>query len=173
MMTGPVTILGVGNPYHHDDGAGVAALLRLRDGWDFPDNVELYDGGVSGPVGLLPIIEEAGALIVLDSVRDGHDPGTVTRYTVDDFKLAVPAKMSAHDMGLLELLAIAELNGHLPADIVIIGVTPQEYTAMGEGLTPKVAAAVEKMIELALAECARLGVVPQLSGERAGGSRIS
>ena len=42
-----------------DDGLGLVALERLRDGWDIPPDVELVDGGTWG-MNLLPVIEDAG-----------------------------------------------------------------------------------------------------------------
>ena len=59
-------VIGLGNPLMGDDGAGVAALERLRDEWELPPEVELVDGGTWG-MNLLPLVESAPRLILVDA----------------------------------------------------------------------------------------------------------
>lgn len=77
-MPRPTIVLGLGNPLMGDDGVGLAALEELRERHAFGDGVRLEDGGVLG-LSLLPVVEEATALRVLDAVRFGGPPGRVVR----------------------------------------------------------------------------------------------
>jgi hydrogenase maturation protease len=58
---------------------------------------------------------------------------------------------SLHQVGLLETLRLGELVNCKPKETVVIGVEPQD-TALGIGLSPVVAAAVEKAVQLVLLE---------------------
>src|SRR5581483_11003657 len=68
-------ILGLGNPLMADDGIGLAALDRLRSVRPAVD-AELVDGGTWG-MSLLPVVEEAERIILLDAIELERPPGTV------------------------------------------------------------------------------------------------
>ncbi|MGZ3467555.1 MAG: hydrogenase maturation protease, partial [Gemmatimonadaceae bacterium] len=68
-------VIGLGNPLMGDDGFGLEVLARLRDEWIL-DGVELADGGTWG-MSLLPIIEDAERLLLLDAIAAGAEPGDV------------------------------------------------------------------------------------------------
>src|SRR5690606_20808168 len=67
-------VLGAGNLSMGDDGLGLAVLQRLREGWELPADVELAEGGIWGMT-LLPVVEDAGRLIVVDAITVGGRPG--------------------------------------------------------------------------------------------------
>ncbi len=72
----PIVVLGLGNMLMTDDGIGLAALARLQDEWFIPPGVDLVDGGTWG-MNLLPVIESAHRLLVLDAIDHGREPGTL------------------------------------------------------------------------------------------------
>ena len=69
----PVLVLGMGNILLEDEGLGVRALERLQSEYEFPEQVELLDGGTTG-MGLLDDISGREYLIVLDAVQNGEAP---------------------------------------------------------------------------------------------------
>ena len=74
-------VLGLGNTLQRDDGLGVHALrvLETQLGLPLPDYkgaIELLDGGTLG-LNLLPIVEEASHLLILDAVNANQPPGIV------------------------------------------------------------------------------------------------
>ena len=76
-----ILLLGLGNVLMRDDGIGVHALQAL-DPW--PQTapgvlVRTRDGGTLG-LSLLPEVEDADSLIVLDATRFGGVPGTVKTF---------------------------------------------------------------------------------------------
>lgn len=148
-------VLGLGNPLMGDDGAGVAALERLREEWKLPGDVELVDGGTWG-MNLLPLIESAERLILLDAIHAGNRPGAVMLLQRDDLPRYFSHKLSPHQVDLREVLALAELRGTLPDDVVAIGVEP-DSVEMRFGLGPRVDAAIGGMVALTLDRLESLG----------------
>lgn len=65
-------ILGIGNVLMQDEGAGVHAVRALAEQALGP-GFEVVDGGTLG-IELLPIIEDAGSLILIDAARFGGAP---------------------------------------------------------------------------------------------------
>ena len=76
--------------------------------------VVILDGGTLG-LSLLPEIETATALIVVDAASFGGAPGEVRVFDADamDARLGA-AKTSAHELALADLIGAARLNGLLP-----------------------------------------------------------
>jgi hydrogenase maturation protease len=145
-------VLGLGNPLMGDDGLGLAALERLATRWVVPPEVQLLDGGTGG-LQLLPPIEDADRLILLDAIEAGEAPGRLVVLERDELPRYFAHKLSPHEIALRDVLALAELRDRLPADLVAIGLQPGRVT-MGPGLSPEVEAGVPAMLD---AVVARLG----------------
>ena len=154
-----VLVLGIGNLIMTDDGIGVRVVQRLAEGYRFPPGVELLDGGTLG-LDLLPRLEGVERLLVVDAVETGGPPGTVMRLCGEEIPLAFRTKLSPHQMGLQDLLAVAELQGNLPAEMVLWGVQPASVEP-GVELSAAVAAREGVLGEKVLAELAGWGVVPE------------
>jgi hydrogenase maturation protease len=136
-----VLILGLGNALMTDDAFGPRLIDALQARFRFPAAVAVLDGGTLG-LDLLPRLEGIEKLLVVDAVAMGAPPGTVFRLQGEEVPRAFAGKLSVHQMGLQDLLAVAELQGHLPAELVVWGVQP-ESIEMGLELTEPVAAAME------------------------------
>jgi len=155
-----IIVVGLGNILMSDEGVGVRVVDRLKERYTFPANVEVYDGGTTGMHGLLPLMEEADHMIVIDAVNGPGEAGDVYRYSLEDFKLTIPKKLSAHDIGFIECLAVAEINETLPRSVTVIGVKPSDMTTMSMELTETVKASMEKLMDMTLAELRSLGASP-------------
>ncbi len=153
-----IIVLGIGNILMSDEGVGVRALERLKEKYSFPENVEMHDGGTTGLHGLLPLVEEADHLVVIDAVNGEGEAGTLYRYTSDDFKKIFPKKLSAHEIGFMECLTVAELNGRLPKSVIIIGIKPEDMQTPNIGLTSTIKLKVDELAEAAAKEIESLGV---------------
>lgn len=145
---GGTLVVGLGNPLMADDGLGLAALERLREEWDLPTDVALADGGTWGMM-LLPFIEDSRELLLLDAVRTGSPPGTVTELGREELPRFFCHKISPHQIDLREVLAVADLRGRLPERIAVIGVEP-ELVEMRHSLSPSVEEQVGEVVRLAI-----------------------
>jgi len=159
MKTEPkIFVIGMGNILLSDEGAGVRAVERLMASHTFPANVQLIDGGTTAMKGLLPLVEEADHVIALDTVNGPGGPGALYRYDASEFRRNIPKKISAHDIGFLECLAIAEVNGRAPESVVILGIQPADISTPSMELSPEVKAGLDGLCAMAVKELERLGV---------------
>ncbi len=147
-------VIGLGNPLMGDDGFGLAALGRLRDEWTLQD-VELTDGGTWG-MSLLPVIEDAERIVLLDAIAAGAEPGEIVVLERDRLPIYLTRKLSPHQVDLRDVLAAAELRGTLPKETVAIGVQPQSVE-MSLDLSPKVNAAIDRAVDVVIARLRQWG----------------
>lgn len=131
-------VLGIGNVLMGDEGVGVHAIEYLqRESW--PADVELVDGGTGG-FHLLDYLSAKEPLVMIDATFDGKPVGTVTtlrpKYASD-----FPRALSAHDIGLRDLVEAAQLTGALP-DVHLITVSIGIIRPMEMVLSPMVEAAL-------------------------------
>ncbi len=153
-----VLILGIGNLLWADEGFGVRAVEEFHRLYDTPDNVTLMDGGTQG-IYLVQHVRDADILIVFDAVDYGLAPGTIKRVEGDEVpKFLGAKKISLHQTGFQEVLAMAEMMGEPPAQLLLIGVQPVELEDFGGSLRPEIKARVEPAIDMALAYLAGFGI---------------
>ncbi|MDE3174351.1 MAG: HyaD/HybD family hydrogenase maturation endopeptidase [Gemmatimonadota bacterium] len=141
-------VVGLGNPIMGDDGVGLAALERLREGWEIPAAVELVDGGTWGMT-LLPLIESSERVLFLDAIRTGGPIGAAVTLRGAEIPRQVALKVSQHQIDLREVLAVAEFRGTLPLEMVAVGLEPATF-ALGDPMTPAVADNVDLVVEMAV-----------------------
>lgn len=153
-----ILVLGLGNLVMSDDSAGVRVIQGLLQRHSFPLGVTVLDGGTLG-LDLLPYLEGVERLLVVDAVETGRPAGTIVRLSGDEIPLALATKVSPHQMGLKDLLTVADLQGHAPREMVLWGVQPGSIE-MAMELTPEVAAAIEPLEVHVLRELAGWGAVP-------------
>jgi hydrogenase maturation protease len=153
-------VLGLGNILLGDEGVGVRTVERLLEEYEFPEEVRVMDGGTLG-LDLLPYVEDCRRLLVIDAVKAGKEPGTLVRLAGPEVPAFLDAsKVSPHQDGLQDLLAVAALKGYLPDEVVLWGV---QIRSLGVGLEPSpvVAAQIDSLVNEVLTELARWGVEPR------------
>jgi len=149
---GKTVIIGIGNLLLKDEGVGVHAVRALQ-GEELPPEAEVIDGGTA-TMELLPILQEADRVVVIDAVEGGGAPGTLYRVTPKELMGEGERPLSLHQVGLLEVLQMARQLGS-QAEVVIIGVEPKEIS-WGMELTPEVQQKLPRVVEAVLRE---LGIV--------------
>jgi len=140
-------VLGLGNLLMADDGVGLIALARLEEEWFVPRDVELVDGGTWG-MNLLPVIEKADRVIFLDAIDLGDPPGTLIRLEDEEIPRFLGVKLSPHQIDLREVLALAELRGTLPGELVALGIQPARVE-LSTTLSPVVEARLDQLVHMA------------------------
>jgi hydrogenase maturation protease len=102
--------------------------------------VECLDGGTGGFT-LLEPLQEAGRIILIDAAADGNPPGTVTR-TTPKFSRDYPPTLTAHDIGVKDLLDVFYIQGGGP-DVVLYAITIDPNQSISMELSPEIAKAAE------------------------------
>lgn len=141
-MKNNILVLGIGNILLNDEGVGIHVVKRLeKEGFKGAD---LMDGGTGG-FHLLGFIQSYKYVIIIDASLDQFPAGQVRvlhpRYAKD-----FPNQLSAHEIGLKDLLDAAFLLGNLP-DIHLVAISIKDFQEMGIGLTPQVEKALPSAIE--------------------------
>jgi hydrogenase maturation protease len=147
--TRSTVVIGLGNPLMGDDGLGLAVLARLMERPDTPRDVELVDGGTWG-MNLLPVIESAGRVLLIDAINTNASPGTLQELSRQQLPRYLATKISPHQVDLHDVLALAELRGTLPDDTVAIGLQPARVEMTAE-LSAVVADGLDRVAVRALA----------------------
>jgi hydrogenase maturation protease len=150
-----VVVLGIGNLLMSDEGVGVHAVRALEEQYVLLNSVKVVDGGTAG-MELLPELEGADHLIVVDAIRAGQPPGGVVRLADEDLPALFKTKLSPHQIGLSDLLAALMFSGGAPGRIVLIGVQPASLD-LSLDLSPCVAARLDEVVGLVVAELAAVG----------------
>jgi len=156
-MTGRPLVLGLGNVLMGDEGVGVRVLERLvaeRDAAHPLAGAELVDGGTLG-LDLLPLLDDADAVVMIDAVDLRLAPGSVVVLRDAELTARMGGALSVHQLGVGDLLAVARLRGTMPARAALVGIQPQRLE-VGLELSPAVEAAVPLAAEMARAEVASM-----------------
>lgn len=120
-----ILILGIGNSLLTDDGFGIHVTRALMDKGGLGDNVKILDGGTLG-LALLPDIEEADHLIVVDAAQMYEAVGTmkVLEGLEMDNHLS-KHKSTVHEVAMVDLLSAVRLTGHEPKTRNLIAIQPE------------------------------------------------
>jgi hydrogenase maturation protease len=151
----PLLVLGLGNVLLEDDGVGAAAVAVLLEQYTPPEGVRVLDGGTLG-LSLLPYLEDADTVILVDAVRADAPPGSVVHLEGADVAPAVATRLSPHQVGVADLLDGARWLGRYPDHLVLLGVVP-ESMELAVGLSPRVHAALPDLVDRIVAEARGLG----------------
>jgi hydrogenase maturation protease len=116
-------VLGLGNLLCGDDGIGPAAVNLLTRRYTVPDGVQVVDGGTRG-LWLLPDIEAAQQVLLVDAVRVDLPPGSFVRLQGDEVGPAVAARLSVHQVGVADLLDAARWRDAYPLQLTLLGLVP-------------------------------------------------
>lgn len=128
-------VIGVGNRFRSDDGAGPRVAGLLKDSG--LDVLELAGEGAE----LIEAWSGAERVIVVDAARSGAPPGTVHRFEAGDKPLPTGFfHYSTHQFGVAEAIETARALGRLPARLSVYGIEGAVF-GFGEGLSPAVEAA--------------------------------
>jgi hydrogenase maturation protease len=136
--TAPILVLGLGNTLLGDDGFGPTLLEQLAKRYPYAGGyVEFVDGGTQG-LNLLGYLAGREALVVLDALATGAEPGTVSLLEGNAVvRFATSRSTTAHEGNAGELLATAAFLGDLPEQCFVVGVQPADLST-GIGLSSDV-----------------------------------
>lgn len=151
-----VLILGIGNLLLADEGLGVKVVEDLQARYHFPAEVTVIDGGTMG-LDLLPYLDDRTHMFIVDAVRSDQEPGSVLRLELDDPPAYFRTKISPHQLGISDVLAVAAMGGNLPGKIVLFGAVPKDLST-GLDLSPEASQSVRRLSNLITDDLKNMGL---------------
>jgi hydrogenase maturation protease len=142
-------VMGIGNPILTDDAVGILVVREL--GNVRAEVVEASIGGFS----LLDYIRGYDAVIIVDAVKLGNPPGTISILDEPQISGALHAS-SSHDVSFSEAITLGRtlFPGEMPSRIVVVGIEVLDTETFSETPTepvqkavPEAAALVTQLLE--------------------------
>jgi hydrogenase maturation protease len=136
-----ILVLGIGNILLNDEGIGIHVVSALeKDGYNKAD---LMDGGTGG-FHLLGFIQSYQTVILIDASLDDFPAGHI-RIVRPKYAKDFPKQLSAHEVGLKDLLDAAFLLGNMP-EIFLVAISVKDFQDMGIELTSEVEVAIPEAV---------------------------
>ncbi len=141
-----ILVMGVGNLILNDEGIGIH-IVKTLSGMALPPEVDLLDGGTGG-LSLLETLQQYQQLILVDAALDSNPAGTIRRLC-PRYSRDYPSLLSAHEVGLKEMIDAMLLLGHNP-HIELLVVSVRNCNKVGMQLSPEVRRAIPQVLQLIL-----------------------
>ncbi|MGW5624675.1 hydrogenase maturation protease [Streptomyces olivaceus] len=142
-MTGRVVVVGVGNPFRRDDGAGLAVIRALRA--TPPPHVVLAESD-GEPGRILDLWNGDDFVVVADAVHAHPScPGRLHTLSAPNTAEIAKRPASSHALGLGETFALAAALGRMPREVTVHAVEGYDF-GLGRGLSAPVTAALPGLI---------------------------
>ena len=148
-----ILVAGIGNLFLTDDGFGPEVVRRLTSEGEssLPAHVKVVDYGIRGVHLAYDLLDGCDALVLVDAVPGGGEPGAVSVLEVDAESLTTArdgdSGLDAHSMDPVAVLSgVTALGGGLPPTYVV-GARPVDLSE-GIGLSEPMAAAVPVAVKV-------------------------
>ena len=150
-------VLGVGNILLADEGIGVRVVEAFQQRYVIPEGVDVLDGGTAG-MDLLDALSGRSHSIIVDAVRTGAEPGAIVRLAGQNVPALFNNRISPHQLGISDVLAILRLIDQEPRHIALIGIVPISLDP-GLELSGAIADKIDEMVELVAGELRSHGFI--------------
>jgi hydrogenase maturation protease len=147
-----VLVAGVGNIFLGDDGFGVEVVRRLAER-EMPKGVEVKDFGIRGMDLAYALQEDYEAVVFVDAVPRGEEPGTV--YLIEpEIEDDGEVSLDTHGMDPVKVIKLSRALGAEPTRTLVVGCEPrvvlsgEDYDDMLMELSEPVQAAVGEAVKL-------------------------
>ncbi len=148
-MNPTVLIAGIGNIFLGDDAFGVEVARSLAKR-QLPRGVTVRDFGIRGFDLAYALLDPWDAVILVDALPRGADPGTLYTMEPNLAGMGNPASpdmaMNPHGMDPVRVLHLAASMGTIAARVLIVGCEPQDFGDELEGRMG-LSAAVQDAVE--------------------------
>jgi hydrogenase maturation protease len=152
-VSAPATVLVCGDPARGDDGAGIAAVARMRRADRI--GVDIRRVGQLEPDDLVDALA-AGDCVVVDAVR-GIEPGTIVEVPLRRLATAGgPQPASSHALPLATVIGLAEALGADVDRATFVGIGGNRFD-LGTGLSAPVATGLDACVTAILRHVGRDG----------------
>jgi hydrogenase maturation protease len=138
-----VLIAGVGNVLRGDDGFGVEVLRRLEQEVGPRTGITLFESGIAGISLVQQLLDGYDALVILDALDRGAEPGTVFVLEPEAARLSASSEpIDLHQAGPEAVLRLAAALGVLPPRVWVVGCQAAGCDELGSRLSEPVRRAV-------------------------------
>lgn len=149
-----VLVIGCGNLLRGDDAAGPVLVRRM---WDrgLPEGVHAADGGTGG-MDVAFQMHGVRRVILVDACTSGSEPGTLFEVPGHEVENLPPlAGINLHSFRWDHAIAFARwlLKDDYPADVTAYLIEGERFE-VGEGLSPSVDTAVDRLADVLFAKLA-------------------
>lgn len=143
-MKKKILVLGIGNLLMGDEGIGIHVIREFELKHQFKNLIDVVDGGTGG-FHLLSYLQEYENVIIVDAAIGDRVSGSIEiikpKYSSD-----FPRTLTAHDIGLKDLIDSAAILGQLP-EIILIIIYIDKFQSLNLELSDDVKAAIPKVVE--------------------------
>ena len=146
-------LIGVGNSFRSDDGAGVVIAEKMRAILSIENIADVEVAQCSGEgVDLMMTWQGYDKVYLFDAVMSQGKPGQIHRLQASEHHFPSDFfKYSSHAFSLAEAVELARTMDSLPREVIVYGIEGNNFQ-FGEKLGDEVAAAVDKVVEKVLGE---------------------
>jgi len=151
-VSGRILVAGIGNIFLADDGFGCEVVRRLA-ARGLPEGVEVVDFGIRGLDLAYALMEPYEAVVFVDALPKGEEPGTV--YLIEpEIEDEGEAAIDTHGMDPVKVIRFARAMGAETTKTLVVGCEPkvvlagENYDDMLMELSDPVSSAVEEAANL-------------------------
>jgi len=152
-----ILIVGVGNTFRSDDGAGLEVARRLRD--RLPDGVEVVEG-IGDGTDLLRLWDGRKKVYIVDALHADLSAGEIRRFDLPGERL--PAEyasiQSTHSFNIADAVELADTLAALPDSLTIFGIQGAVFST-GTEMSEDVMKAVKQVVDAILIEIDEIDTV--------------
>jgi len=152
-------LMGIGNILLQDEGVGVHVIKEIEKRYSFEPSIEIIDAGTLGLEIMYMLQDGVDNLLVVDAVMGGKPPGSLYVFRNEEVKkYYLKNKLSAHEVGFSEVLALLDLIGKpVKENLILVGIEPVSFDVSLE-LHKKTASKMEDLIKTVLQELQTIGI---------------
>jgi hydrogenase maturation protease len=140
-----ILVLGIGNLLMGDEAIGIHIVREFESQNPYKDFVDVIDGGTGG-FHLLSYLQDYEKIIIVDAAIGDKVAGTIEvikpKYSSD-----FPRTLTAHDIGLKDLIDSAAILGSLP-DVTLIIIYIDKFQTMDLDLSESVKLKIPEALSL-------------------------
>jgi hydrogenase maturation protease len=137
-------VIGIGNEFRGDDGAGLLVARRLRE--TIGTGARVAESSGEGTE-LMSLWAGTELVVLVDAVHSGSAPGQIFRFGIpgDAIPTALFPRHSTHAFGVLEAIELGKTLGSIPPRVIVYGI---------EGATFEAGTAISAEVEISVVEVA-------------------